>query len=506
MLEYAQSVIHTNISVLHTIITLYVWSDNNIIMAKGIYGEKRCVDMPINSFDNYPMSWKPKLDKSKKPLYLELARQLEDDIRQGVLLPGTKLPPQRELADYLDICFTTVTRVFKLCIQKGLLSSRVGSGTFVSYSAWSCFRMLPQDEEHKAIDLGSLSPVDVSYQALHDLLEQMLNEKNYNNFFHYNSQKTFNRYRFEAAKVIGKMGFDTNPENILPAAGGQNALTAILAANFKDGDSIGVDTLTYPGVKSAANLLGIRLVPLYQKNGEIDEEQLLKDYHKEHLKGIYVMPAFQNPTTHMMSEDCKKMLADLAIKNNLLIIEDGIFNLFASKGWRTIASYAPDNTAFIASFSKAVAPGLRIAFVAIPQMLYAKLADALYSINLTLPRIMVELTCRMLASEHYRKILKEQIKVVQQRNSLVDKTLKGWNVQGSKSSLFRWLVLPTNCPATNFKQALSVNGVEVYEADRFAVGNNKPINAVRLAIATPKTTEELQQALNIIKVVLHKFS
>ena len=457
--------------------------------------------MPKNSFVDYPMSWRPQLDKTKRPLYLELARQLENDIRHNILLPGTKLPPQRELADYLDINFTTVTRVYKLCTQRGLLSSRVGSGTYVSYSAWSCFRMLPQDEAEQTIDMGSMSPVDVSYEALSSLLKQMLREKDFGKLFHYNSQKSFDLYKSEAAKVINEMGFAVRPENILPATGGQNALTAIMAGYFKAGDSIGVDLLTYPGIKSAANLLGIRLVPLYQKNGEIDGEQLLKDYHKEHLKGIYVIPAFQNPTTHMMSEEGKKMLAEMAIKNNLLIIEDGIFNLFAPKGWRTIASYAPDNTAFIASFSKALAPGLRFSCVAIPPALRGKLADALYSINLTLPRLMVELTCRMLASGQYKEILKEQISIVQKRNKLVDKMLKGYEVAGSKNSLFRWLILPKEYTAENFQRAVNARGVDVYIADRFAVGNTRPINAVRLAIATP-SCENLQKGLQIIKEVL----
>lgn len=56
--------------------------------------------MPINSFENYPMSWKPTIDKTEKPIYKAIAEKLEQDILQEVLLPGTKLPPQRELADF----------------------------------------------------------------------------------------------------------------------------------------------------------------------------------------------------------------------------------------------------------------------------------------------------------------------------------------------------------------------------------------------------------------------
>jgi DNA-binding GntR family transcriptional regulator len=62
---------------------------------------------------------------------------LEQDILSGVLLPRTKLPPQRELADYLDLNLSTISKAFKVCELKGLLSTFVGSGTFVSYDTLS---------------------------------------------------------------------------------------------------------------------------------------------------------------------------------------------------------------------------------------------------------------------------------------------------------------------------------------------------------------------------------
>ncbi|EGO8777709.1 GntR family transcriptional regulator [Enterococcus faecalis] len=58
--------------------------------------------MSVNSFDDYSMSWRPKLKRNEAPLYINLANQLERDIASGDLRPGTKLPPQRELADFLD--------------------------------------------------------------------------------------------------------------------------------------------------------------------------------------------------------------------------------------------------------------------------------------------------------------------------------------------------------------------------------------------------------------------
>ena len=90
--------------------------------------------MPYNSIDDCPMSWRPALTRGEEPLHLALARLLEEDIRSGALRPGTRLPPQRELADFLDISVSTVTRAFAVCSRRGLLSGQVGSGTYVAYN------------------------------------------------------------------------------------------------------------------------------------------------------------------------------------------------------------------------------------------------------------------------------------------------------------------------------------------------------------------------------------
>ena len=91
--------------------------------------------MPVNSFDDYPMAWKPDKSRLSGPLYRAIAGALEEDILDGKLPPDTKLPPQRELADFLDVNLSTVTRAYKECELKGLLYATVGKGTFVAPNA-----------------------------------------------------------------------------------------------------------------------------------------------------------------------------------------------------------------------------------------------------------------------------------------------------------------------------------------------------------------------------------
>ena len=126
---------------------------------------------------------------------------------------------------------------------------------------------------------------------------------------------------------------------------------AVFLSLFKPGDRVGTDPLVFPGFKSLASMLGIRLVPVRCQNGEFSEEGLIHAIKNENIKGIYATSDYQNPTTHTMSERCKDVIAHLAIRHNIPVIEDQIFSLLMEKPVSTIASRAPGQTIFIARWS-----------------------------------------------------------------------------------------------------------------------------------------------------------
>ncbi len=76
--------------------------------------------------------WRPTLTDSGKPRYIAVADAIEEDIRNGTLAPGDRLPPQRKLAEWLGIDFTTVSRAYTEAQNRGLIIATSGAGTFVS--------------------------------------------------------------------------------------------------------------------------------------------------------------------------------------------------------------------------------------------------------------------------------------------------------------------------------------------------------------------------------------
>ncbi|MEK4031223.1 PLP-dependent aminotransferase family protein [Pseudobacillus sp. FSL P4-0506] len=458
--------------------------------------------MPINSFENYPMSWKPSIDKTKKPIYQALAGQLEQDILNGVLLPGTKLPPQRELADYLDLNLSTISKAFKVCELKGLLSATVGSGTFVSYDALSNAYLLEDTKPKHLIEMGATLPDHASYEPLLLQLKSMLQETDYEKWFGYGRAGESLWQKDAAIKLIRRSGFETTVDHILFANGGQNAIAATLASLCKPGDRIGVDQHTYPGLKTVAAMLNVQIVPIKSDNYEMSPTSFEYACKNENIKGVYLIPDYHNPTASFMSVENRKVIAAIAKKYNQFIIEDGSYHLLNKKPLPAVASFAPEQVIYIASLSKSLAPGLRLAYVAVPSQFKEPISKALYNLNITVSPLLAELTARTIVSNQFECLIESHREQTIRRNQVVHQYLGDYMCLGAETGIFRWLLLPGKITGAEFETLAVQQGVQVYAAERFVVGNSCPERAVRVSICAPNTIEELEKGLMILQRLL----
>lgn len=457
--------------------------------------------MPVNSFEDYPMTWKPELNRNSGPLYLALADRLERDILDGLLLPGTKLPPQRELADFLDINVSTVSKAFRVCELKGLLSATIGSGTYVSYNALTNLRLLADKTSTHIIDMGATVPNADANKLLLAHLKDMLSEADAERYFRYNRPGDTTWQKDAAVSWLKGFGLETEPESIFFSNGGQNAIAAVLMGLFREGDRIGVSPHTYSDMKSVAVMLGIQLFPIKHTDDEIDIDALVYTCKNYNLKGVYIISDCQNPTTRTMTAAERKALASLAKKQDILIIEDGTYSPM-SGALPSIASFAPERTIFIASLSKAIAPGLRLAYLSIPPNYRQRVSDALYNLNISVSPISAELTARLIASGQVNEVLRINRQKTALRNQIVDAFLSDYDCRGGEACIFRWLNLPESITGTEFEELALKHGVQVYAAKRFAVGITTPDSAVRLAICAPPEISEMERGLKILKQLL----
>lgn len=459
--------------------------------------------LPFNSFENYPMSWRPKLDRTSRSLYQTLAAQLEHDIQTGVLRPGTKLPPQRELADFLDINVSTVSKAFKLCELKGLLSATVGSGTFVAYDVLYSGKLLVRHDRDFIINMGPTMPDSAGNEILLKMAQELLSEAGAKRLFRYYAPGADDWQKEAAVRLMSRCGYETKREQILFAEGAQNALIAVLAALFERGDKIAVDDHTYPGIKTAAAMFGLQLVPVRKEWDGMDTRALEALCRIEKIRGIYLVPACHNPTTAILSEEKRGEIARIVKTFGCILIEDGTYELLHSDSRKT-AGHLPEQGIYIVSLSKGIAPGLRLAYVSVPMAWKAAVADALYSLNVATVPMMTELSARVIVSGQFEKIISLHRQQTRERNQIVNRYFPKESCLGLDENIFRWLLLPEQYTGGEFETLALSAGVQVFAAEHFAVGNMEPDRAVRLSVCSPDSPEQLEKGVRILADLLNR--
>ena len=324
------------------------------------------------------------------------------------------------------------------------------------------------------------------------------------NLCSYGAPEGTKRQREAGVIWLQKSGFYTDSAHILLAAGGQNAITAALGAFFDNNDKIGTEPMTYPGVKSAAKLFGIQLLPVQSRNLEMTEEGIRYALQNENIKGLYVIPDYQNPTAHTMSLETRKMIARLAAEENLLVIEDGINNLMEENPMPPIASFAPENVVYISSLSKTISPGLRTAFIHVPDRLHEKLVEALYSMNIAISPLLATVSAALIEDGAADEIMAQRKRGIAERNLVVNEMLNGYVTPSGLTAPLRYIQLPEHFTGKSFEICARQAGVEVCGAERFTVGNRPAEKAVRISVTTPPTTEILTEGVRRLNEILRQ--
>lgn len=459
--------------------------------------------MPVNSFLDFPMSWKPHIDKNEKPLYKVLANTLEMDIQRGILKPGDKLPPQRELADFLDINLSTITRAFKICEMKGLISGTIGRGTYISQDVKSHKPMLLQQEPYGLINLGASHPLSSQNHFIIKTMKQILKKTNVENLFNYSEPLGKESHRKSGVKWLQQFNLSSKAEDIMITSGLQNSLTVILTSLFEAGDKIAVPPLIYPGFKNIANMLGIRLIPIPFQNTSVDLEVLIRKCRIEKIKGIYFSPDYHNPTTFSMSIAERHAIADVIKKNNLICIEDATYSFLQDNIKIPLCACAPEQCIYISTVSNAICPGLRISFLKVPDAYKALIADGIRNINVMSSPFDAETVSKLIDSGLSSEIIQKNINEIRNRNQIVNEILCITDLLGDKNCQFRWLYLKPEKNSSNFEKLAVEHGVQVFSSERFSVGNAATPPAIRIAITSPKTISELEYGLAILQKLIN---
>ncbi|MBQ7396252.1 MAG: PLP-dependent aminotransferase family protein [Lentisphaeria bacterium] len=461
--------------------------------------------MPKNSFENFHLSWIPDKSKLKRPYYLTLANALEEDISAGKLASGTRLPPQRELADYLDLNFTTVTRTYELCREKGLIYGITGRGTFVSPAAG-----IPQENtaisSGRVIELALVKGFDSIKAPIIEASENVLKKGYIGELYSYADVAGHLHQRAAGAHWMSCMDVHTDSEHTAIFSGAQNVISTALLSLFKLGDKLAVDEYTYSNLIGTARLSHIRLVPVCGDGDGMEPQELEQTCQREGVQGVFLMPNCANPTTLSISEKRKDELAEVIARHNLILIEDDNTGILPEKrsNYHSMFSRLPEQTVYIGNSTMVLCNGLRVTFAAFPEKFREKLLNAQFHLNIKTSSLDAEIMTELILSGKAARILEQKTSLACRRNQLFDRIFPEAVTPGTPAAFFRWLPLPDIAVDTiTLEKELLSHGVSVCGSHRFEVMHH-PEKYIRLAISSPESETRLQTALTVVKKVISR--
>jgi DNA-binding transcriptional MocR family regulator len=312
-------------------------------------------------------------------------------------------------------------------------------------------------------------------------------------------------HREAGAAWCAERGVGANVDRILVCGGAQQALTAVLSAHCEPGDTVLTEELTYPGFLAAARLLRLRVAGVPVDRDGIVPDALAQACRTHRPKALLATPTLHNPTGSVMTAGRRRRVASVLRERGVILIEDDVYAPLVPDAPRPVSALVPELAFYVSSFSKAVTPALRTAFLVVPNAATAtRLAPHLQATGWLTSPLMTEIAARWITSGAVSRIMAERRAEAQARQSALHDVLGLPRSAGSPHALHHWLEVPRQWErATDFVEALRRRGVLVSAGDAFAVDTTRPALAVRVSLGAAPSTAALETALETIASMLH---
>lgn len=329
--------------------------------------------------------------------YEKVATRIEQLINQGTLNAGDKVPSIRSMAGQMDVSIMTVLEGFRLLEDRGLIESRPQSGYYVrseNMRVPKSWARLPEAKTepikiqtdhvriHKHVEglideamRDDLIPLGAGLPAPEFLASEQLSirmarvvRNDPNGVNRYSCGQGCEPLRYKLSKHMLEAGCNCSPDEIIITQGGTQALLLALRSVTSPGDAVAVESPGFFGFYSLMNFLSLKAVeiPSDPQNGfSVDAlEELLR--RGEKVSSVLLSATISNPTGASMPEEEKIRLIKLCSKYNIPIIEDDTYGDISFKNHRprALKSYDNDMVIYIGNFSKTLAPGYRIGWIA----------------------------------------------------------------------------------------------------------------------------------------------
>ncbi|MGW0547263.1 MocR-like pyridoxine biosynthesis transcription factor PdxR [Streptomyces altiplanensis] len=329
------------------------------------------------------MSWQLGLTvdrDSRLPLAVQVRNSLRGLVDDGTLWPGTRIPSSRQLALDIGVSRSVVVEAYEQLSAEGYLETRRGSGTTISRRAQSdavgsaLVQADPEPAPGATWDLrtGTSNIVDFPRQEWIRCVTHVVNNSGRRELG-YSQPAGVPLTRRVLAGYLGRVrGVRSRPEDLMVTAGFAQGLALVCKVLLDRGHTtLGVEDPGHPGEREFITSSGLCPVGI-----PVDEDGLRVDLLEQSgVRAVLATPGNQFPTGARLSRDRRERLTAWAREVDGYVIEDDFDSPFLHRNDRlpALQSLAPDRVVYAGSASKALAPALRLGWLAAPSELMASI-------------------------------------------------------------------------------------------------------------------------------------
>ena len=345
------------------------------------------------------IGWLPPLDRNSiVPLYRQIYESLRESILAGTLPESTRLPPERSLAQRLNVNRSTVVHAYRELVADGLIEQKVGSGSrvvpqlrsgqparsaavpwWVTLPPWRVGEfptilgeLAAKQEPGRISFVQGVAPDEPSpLDELAKCFSRVAGDPRF--ILSYGDSEGYEPLRQAIAQRMDVRGAQTRSKDVIVITGSTQGIMVVAQSLAEPGDEIIVETPSYPGALQIFQICGLRAIPV-----PVDEDGMRVDHVEAILRTrrprfIYTMPSLHNPTNVTMNADRRERLVTLARRAGIPIIEDDPYGELSQSGLSPLVGLAPDYVVYLSTFSKTIAPSLRVGWLAAPRTILERL-------------------------------------------------------------------------------------------------------------------------------------
>lgn len=318
---------------------------------------------------------------------------------------------------------------------------------------------------------------------------------------------------FLSKKLQRDAGMTCTPDDILIVSGSLQALDLVNAALLQRGDTVIVEKDNYQGSLNRFTKLGVTAVgiPLDRGGMRMDAlEAALKDLKARGVtpKFIYTIPTVQNPTATILDEDRRARMLALADAYGVPIVEDDCYADLVWSGQRPPALHAMSksgNVIHIGSFSKSIAPALRVGFVVAPWAVMSRMLSLKTDAGSgALEQMVLAEYCAAHFTTHVpalRKGLRKKVETLME--ALNEQFGTAAEFDDPQGGIFLWVKLPDNVDSLKLYQAALKEGVAINPGPEWSTDKARSQSRIRICFASP-THQEIRDGIKVLAEVCRR--